>query len=289
MSQYSEGVVRVTNGSNIVDGSWQSVLASVVGTFLPGETITGAGSFSAQVVDVISGVMRLILNGASPNPSATLVVTGATSTAHAALVAPARQMDWSDSDNAAIGDLLTLSGQRPYRQVQSITRADRLTIQANWDTTSLLGATYALSRDFTPHGLVRINQGDLHAAQLVTYNSDLIEALLFTPYSLLAVGGGGGAPAFAGVFANLGSNWQTLRIWRDLRNDVHVQGSVTSASGAAPISVFTLPAGYRPGKDLQFIISGGREVKITASTGVVSVESGTLTAVHLNLIFPGEA
>lgn len=63
--------------------------------------------------------------------------------------------------------------------------------------------------------------------------------------------GAAGQPAFAGAWVNFGAPWQAARFFKDTLGIVHVQGLVKNGA-AAPSTVFTLPAGYRPPADLIF-------------------------------------
>lgn len=62
--------------------------------------------------------------------------------------------------------------------------------------------------------------------------------------------GTAGEPAFQGTWANFGSTWRGARFWKDPVGVVHLEGLV--AGGATATTVFTLPAGYRPGMGVLF-------------------------------------
>ena len=94
-----------------------------------------------------------------------------------------------------------------------------------------------------------------------------------------------GAPAAISYNANWSdSGAQTVKYWLGIDNMVHVQGQAQSAGGAAS-SPFTLPAGYRPSKQIwvpcQDESSPATACSLTVSTaGVVTITNG-FTAGHL--------
>lgn len=90
----------------------------------------------------------------------------------------------------------------------------------------------------------------------------------------IAVGGGGGAPAFQNAWVNQGGNFQTVR-FRKLRADiVELEGCMkTGASGAI---AFTLPVGYRPS------LWSNRLAFATGGAAVVTIlNDGTVTPANL--------
>lgn len=94
----------------------------------------------------------------------------------------------------------------------------------------------------------------------------------------IVVGSGGSAPAFQNSWVNQDTAiYKNLHFWKDPFGMVHVQGFVKSGSG---LTVFTLPAGYRPSDDLAFPAtynnSGPQPTWVfVAPTGEVTVNNGT--------------
>lgn len=81
------------------------------------------------------------------------------------------------------------------------------------------------------------------------------------------VGGGGGAPPFASGWAsfNVGT-YGNVRFWKDAQGFVHIE-SVATPSGSPPDLIFTLPAGFRPAKEVNFLTRVGA----AGSMGLISV------------------
>ena len=103
---------------------------------------------------------------------------------------------------------------------------------------------------------------------------------------------------YAGAY---GTNWSsglsTIRYTKDSAGRVYLQGYAHSAGGPAGV-VLTMPSGYRPSRNLNFIVAGVNSlaptpcfVSIAASTGVVTVfnPSGFVAGDDLyfdNVMFP---
>ena len=63
--------------------------------------------------------------------------------------------------------------------------------------------------------------------------------------------GAPGEPAFAPPWQNFGPNWEAVGFYKDPLGIVHLKGTL-SGIGPSPITAFTLPAGYRPAKEMRF-------------------------------------
>lgn len=93
-------------------------------------------------------------------------------------------------------------------------------------------------------------------------------------------------PTFENSWVNYSTATGVLRFLKDPLGVVHINGVVKT--GTPPSVVFTLPPGYRPPQDLYFasIASGPAVAQIdVASTGTVSVTSGSATWTAINLAF----
>jgi hypothetical protein len=104
-----------------------------------------------------------------------------------------------------------------------------------------------------------------------------------TPEAVHVVGATG-EPAF-------GTGWSegTFRapgFWKDQAGVVHLQGSVDKVGGANGEAIFTLPAGYRPSIDTNFVTSGAvgtfHTPKVVAN-GNVQYYAGTGTSGFVSL------
>jgi hypothetical protein len=77
--------------------------------------------------------------------------------------------------------------------------------------------------------------------------------------------GGAGEPPFEGGATAAGAPDLPPGFWKDPLGTVHLQGTVTGATGV----VFTLPVGYRPGGTARFLAApAGVEVAVSASGAV---------------------
>jgi hypothetical protein len=89
-------------------------------------------------------------------------------------------------------------------------------------------------------------------------------------------------PTLAGSWANYGSGKQNAQ-YRKQGDKVTVRGLVKSGSG----TIFTLPTGYRPASELDFVTTATGafgQLNITTA-GVVSLAVGVNTYVAINLTF----
>jgi hypothetical protein len=92
--------------------------------------------------------------------------------------------------------------------------------------------------------------------------------------ALTVVGLGGGPALGTGFSLPVCSGCTLPGFWRDPFGTVHLQGLVHGPDAG---TVFTLPAGFRPGDDTRFLISGGNQADDTARlsvrpTGAVNVD-----------------
>jgi hypothetical protein len=96
-----------------------------------------------------------------------------------------------------------------------------------------------------PGSPVNLNTLESRVAQVEQDVDDLdaTVAAYLTDSGWIAVGSGGGAPAFAGTWSNYGSGYEPAR-FRKIGNQVFIEGLVQA--GAVGSTVFTLPVGFRP-------------------------------------------
>lgn len=106
--------------------------------------------------------------------------------------------------------------------------------------------------------------------------------------------GGVGEPAFGANWGNVGAPFGNTSFQRTPLNKVALSGVVTRSAGvAAPSTIFTLPAGYRPNRSVPFIVTSigadgafqANEVLVITSAGAVNLTSwtGTGTIVPISL------
>jgi hypothetical protein len=89
------------------------------------------------------------------------------------------------------------------------------------------------------------------------------------------------SPTLAGIWVNsFGSPYAPVQYMVDGEGIVHLQGRVSSGSG----TIFTLPANFRPHSDL-FITTGSNVLLLSASTGVMSLYSGSAPVTLNNISF----
>lgn len=100
--------------------------------------------------------------------------------------------------------------------------------------------------------------------------------------------GGGGEPAFENSWVNSGGDYGVARFWKDTAtNLVHLSGHIKS--GNINTVAFTLPTGYRPGKNKNFCTSVdgprySRTTVLAAGGGVRCVTSdGAATSIYYSL------
>ncbi len=91
--------------------------------------------------------------------------------------------------------------------------------------------------------------------------------------------GGSGEPAFQNSWVNYDtSTFRGARFWKDAMGLVHLEGLVKNGA-AAPSTIFTLPAGYRPGNALIAVTVANSvavsRVDIAATGNVVWQGGGT--------------
>lgn len=101
--------------------------------------------------------------------------------------------------------------------------------------------------------------------------------------------GDSGEPAFQNSWVNFDtSTFRGARFWKDPMGIVHIEGLVKS--GTVGTTIFTLPAGYRPGNGLMFpsITNSGVGRVDVAATGNVVHNSGGNTYFSINLSFKQE-
>lgn len=100
--------------------------------------------------------------------------------------------------------------------------------------------------------------------------------------------GATGEPPYENAWGAPGSTDEAVSFYRDPYGIVHVQGSAEH-TGASTATIFTLPPGYRPAKDLYFAIYGGPDTTTLAvtATGAVtpSAAAGTAFAGLSNVTF----
>jgi hypothetical protein len=111
--------------------------------------------------------------------------------------------------------------------------------------------------------------------------------------------GGSGEPAFATGWSNYATtSFQSAGFFKDLSGMVHLKGLVKKSTAvAAPDTIFTLPAGYRPlagatgGSYLFVTISNSALGRVDVTTaGLVTVQIGNAGWVSLDSVhFRGEA
>ncbi len=118
------------------------------------------------------------------------------------------------------------------------------------------------------------------ATELETATTDLasVDARVVT----LEDDSGWQTPTLTGSWANYGSGKQNAQ-YRKQGDKVTLRGLVKSGSG----TIFTLPVGYRPAAELDFVTTATAafgQLNITTG-GVVSLAVGTNTYVSINLSF----
>lgn len=91
--------------------------------------------------------------------------------------------------------------------------------------------------------------------------------------------GAGGQPAFGGTWVN--STGISTRFRKDESGVVYIDGNVKS--GVSGTTVFTLPAGYRPGQALALVAidAGGLNTVAITTAGALSVTGGTVLGTSL--------
>lgn len=117
-----------------------------------------------------------------------------------------------------------------------------------------------------PLGSDQLGDTDLHIKAL----ADKIQAM-FHP-AVVAVGGGGGAPAFAGAWANQGGAFLPVG-YRKVGQEIYLEGHAALAAGGAA-TIFTLPVGFRPAAEVRFACP----VNNTAAVATVSVTAAGVVA-----------
>jgi hypothetical protein len=98
--------------------------------------------------------------------------------------------------------------------------------------------------------------------------------------------GAAGQPAFGGSWANYDVNtYARVAFYKDALGDVVVVGTVGSGSAG---TVFTLPVGYRPLKNIQFGLANGATTAARAtvgSNGTVAIDAYTTWASFAGIRF----
>ena len=93
--------------------------------------------------------------------------------------------------------------------------------------------------------------------------------------------GDAGEPAFQNSWVNFDTaTFRGARFWKDPMGIVHIEGLVKNGA-AAPSTIFTLPAGYRPGNGLLFAVMANANVAARidiAPTGNVVWQGGGTNA-----------
>ena len=93
------------------------------------------------------------------------------------------------------------------------------------------------------------------------------------------------APVFANAWSDAGGSFVTPGYVKDQFGTVHLTGSAFHASGASSLAIFNLPAGYRPGADIDapagFAGPAPGVVRINPNGDVLPI-SGSTTFVDLD-------
>ena len=93
-------------------------------------------------------------------------------------------------------------------------------------------------------------------------------------------------PDFAGTWENYGSTTAPVSFYKDQFNRVWLRGTCKDSTGSPPSTIFTLPEGYRPSKELNYSSIDGTgtpsaRIKITAA-GVVQCSAGNDSLIGLD-------
>jgi hypothetical protein len=90
------------------------------------------------------------------------------------------------------------------------------------------------------------------------------------------------APTLSGTWVNFDGSHQEAGYYRSRNGEVHLRGLVKS--GSVPSTIFTLPAGYRPSREIYFpVLSNGAIGRITIETdGDVVATAGNTTYISLD-------
>ncbi len=112
-------------------------------------------------------------------------------------------------------------------------------------------------------------------------------ALALAPEAVRLVGAAG-EPAFQNGWVNFGGARQAVGFYKDPLGRVHLFGTVKNGAGSGT-TMFTLPAGYRPGGELPFAVarletSGDASQIDVRPGGGVFVARGSAAEMSLNNI-----
>lgn len=100
--------------------------------------------------------------------------------------------------------------------------------------------------------------------------------------STIYIVGFANAPGFQNSWVNVGGAYLTARYWKDMINHVHLDGSIKT--GATGTVAFTLPPGFRPVADIEFLNptdTGTVTVKVGSNGNVTMTFAGTPTRLSL--------
>lgn len=93
------------------------------------------------------------------------------------------------------------------------------------------------------------------------------------------------APSYAANWSDFGAPWQAVQYTIDMNKRVHLRGMCKkSVAVAAPDTIFTLAAGYRPAADEYFTVNsnGAFGTIFVTSAGLVRVAIGSNVYVSLS-------
>lgn len=105
--------------------------------------------------------------------------------------------------------------------------------------------------------------------------------------------GGGGEPAFETGWSNFDATYVSAGFWLDEASGLlHIEGAVKAPAGTA-VTLFTLPSGYRPPKDMGFLTFGFNGTPAFQTAVITVFDTGPVTVdtvpgngwvvLHLNL------